>query len=519
MPGINTLQEENKLLNSRLDDYKRLFKILKSVSSSLQIEKILELIVSETISLCRANHGSIILFDPDKKHISKTLIRSEYTKNVIIDNYLNNLLAGWVYDNQKILITNNLIEIFNKKLIKEKYRIISSVLSVPITAGKNILGVINLVSLNDEYQFTDREIQLMENLSIQCANIIVNANLHESLFKETNRLRKELDKKFAFREVIGNSPSLKNVFSLLERIIPTNARVLIEGESGTGKELIARILHYNGPQKMGPFVAVDCGAFPENLLESELFGYVKGAFTGASQDKAGLFEEAHNGTLFLDEITNMPIKVQSKLLRALQEGEIRPVGSTKVKKVEVRVVTAASDSLKERLKSGTFREDLYYRLSVVTVNLPPLRERTGDVLLLTNHFLRKYTQKYNKQVTGLRSESLHLLESYSWPGNIRELENIIERMIILADTETNYLPVDLLPHELQSAKPPSSKMGSVDIQKNPESITEKKIQLEKDLLIKALIKNNWHQSLAAKELGIHESTLRYKMKKLAIKKP
>ena len=293
---------------------------------------------------------------------------------------------------------------------------------------------------------------------------------------------------------------------------------MIEGESGTGKELIARILHYNGPQNEGPFIAVDCGAFPEHLLESELFGYVKGAFTGAVMNKPGLFEEAHNGTLFLDEITNMPVSIQSKLLRALQEGEIRPVGSTKVKKVEVRVITAASDSLKEKLKSGMFREDLYYRLSVVTLNLPPLRERFGDVLLLTDHFLKKYAKKYNKHVAGIRSETLHLLELYPWPGNIRELENVIERMIILADQDTNYLPVDLLPHELQSVKPRSSDKNSADNLKTPESITDRKIQLEKELLSKALIKNNWHQSLAAKELGIHESTLRYKMKKLSIKK-
>jgi Nif-specific regulatory protein len=300
MTEIKILKEEIKLLNSRLDDFERLFKILKSVSSSLQIEKILELIISEAVSLCRANHGSIILFDPDKKQIAKTLIRSENSQLVIIDNYLNNLLAGWVYDNLKILLTDNLIDTFNAKLIKEKYRDITSVLSVPITEKQKILGVINLVSLNDEYRFGDREIQLIEMLAIQCVNIIVNAHLHESLFQETNRLRKELDKKYAFREVIGNSPKLREVFSLLERIIPTDARVMIEGESGTGKELIARILHYNGPHKDGPFVGVDCGAFPEKLLESELFGYVKGAFTGATKDKPGLYEEAQNGTLFLD---------------------------------------------------------------------------------------------------------------------------------------------------------------------------------------------------------------------------
>ncbi len=396
MTEIKKLKQEIKLLNSRLDDFERLFKILKSISSSLQIEKILELIISEAVSLCRANHGSIILFDPNKKQITKTLIRSEDSKRVKIDKYLNNLLAGWVYDNLKILVTDNLIDTFNAKLIKEKYRDITSVLSVPITEKQKILGVINLASLNNEYRFADREIQLIETLAIQCVNIIVNAHLHESLFQETNRLRKELEKKYAFREVIGNSPKLRDVFSLLERIIPTDARVMIEGESGTGKELIARILHYNGPHKDGPFVGVDCGAFPEKLLESELFGYVTGAFTGATKDKPGLYEEAQNGTLFLDEITNMPVNIQSKLLRALQEGEIRPVGSTKVKKMHVRILSAASDSLAQRMQEGKFRQDLYYRLNVVNVKLPPLRERNEDIPILVNHFLEKYSKKYHK---------------------------------------------------------------------------------------------------------------------------
>jgi Nif-specific regulatory protein len=518
MTEIKKLKEEIKLLNSRIDDFERLFKILKSVSSSLQIEKILELILSEAVSLCRANHGSIVLFDPDKNQITKTLIRSEDSKRVKIDNYLNNLLAGWVYDNLKILLTHNLIDTFNAKLIKEKYRDITSVLSVPITEKQKILGVINLVSLNDEYRFGVREIQLIENLAIQCVNIIVNAKLHESLFQETNRLRKELNKKYTFREVIGNSPKLREVFSLLERIIPTDARVMIEGESGTGKELIARILHYNGPHKNGPFVGVDCGAFPENLLESELFGYVKGAFTGATKDKAGLYEEAQNGTLFLDEITNMPINIQSKLLRVLQEGEIRPVGSTKTKKLKVRVISAASESLKESLKKGKFREDLYYRLSVVNVNLPPLRERYGDILLLINYFIKKYSEKYQKPVTGLKSETFQLMESYSWPGNIRELENVIERLVILVEPGVDYIPPELLPEDILSNAGGIFSRQNRPITSKTLSIKEKKADYEKDMLMKALIKNNWNQSIAAEELGLHESTLRYKMRRLGIKK-
>jgi transcriptional regulator with GAF, ATPase, and Fis domain len=518
MTELANLKKEVTELRTRLDDFERLFNIIRSVSSSLQVEDVLKMIISEAISLCHADQGSIILFDPDEEKLTKTLIRSSDQKKYSIDSALNNVLAGWVYDNRSSLLTDDLSGLFGEKIIKPKHRHISSVLSVPILKADKMIGVINLISLHKKVHFAARERQLMELLATQCVHLIVNAGIHESLFQEKNRLRRELHKTYAFSEVIGSSPKLQEVFSLLERIIPTDARVMIEGESGSGKELIARILHYNGPHKEGPFVAVDCGAFPENLLESELFGYVKGAFTGAMQDKAGLFEEAHNGTLFLDEITNMPLSIQSKLLRVLQEGEIRPLGSTKVKKVNVRVLSAASDNLKERMEAGTFREDLYYRLSVVTVKLPPLRERSGDIVLLTDHFLKKYAEKYQKQLAGLKSETFQLMESYHWPGNIRELENVIERLIILAEPGTDYIPPELLPdsilvHTVETVPRQSRTSSGKSL-----SIQKKKADYERDMIIKALQKNNWNQSLAAEELGLHESTLRYKMRKFGIKK-
>lgn len=519
MPEVTELNIEIQLLKSRLKDFQQLFKTFQSITSSLQTEKILEQIISGAVTLSYANHGSIILFDPAKKQIAKTLIHNEDSNTCVLDNYLNSLLAHWVYDNSKFLCTNSLIYTFNEGLIKEKYRGIESVLSVPIGEGNDMIGVINLVSFNKANQFDNWDVELIRILTEQCVNIISNALLYESLLNETFRLRKDLGTSTTFSEIIGSSSKLHKVFTLLERIVATDAWVLIEGESGTGKNLMARILHYNGPHKEGPFIAIDCSAFPENLLESELFGRAESSFTRAVQDKPGLYEEAHNGTLFLDEITKMPIKIQSKLLRVLQESEIQPIGSTKVKRVHVRLITAASDSLKEMLKSGRFREDLYYYLNVVTVNLPPLRERKGDVLFLTDHFIKKYAKRYGKEIISIKSDALQLLESHTWPGNIRELENVIERMIILADKDTNYLSVNLLPRELQTIKLPPKEKDSVDKQENPESITDKKIQLEKELLSKALVKNNWHQSLAAKELGIHESTLRYKMKKLGIRKP
>jgi len=468
MTELANLKKEVTELRTRLDDFERLFNIIRSVSSSLQVEDVLKMIISEAISLCHTDQGSIILFDPDEEKLTKTLIRSSDQKKYSIDSALNNVLAGWVYDNRSSLLTDDLSGLFGEKIIKPKHRHISSVLSVPILKADKMIGVINLISLHKKVHFAARERQLMELLATQCVHLIVNAGIHESLFQEKNRLRRELHKTYAFSEVIGSSPKLQEVFSLLERIIPTDARVMIEGESG--------------------------------------------------QDKAGLFEEAHNGTLFLDEITNMPLSIQSKLLRVLQEGEIRPLGSTKVKKVNVRVLSAASDNLKERMEAGTFREDLYYRLSVVTVKLPPLRERSGDIVLLTDHFLKKYAEKYQKQLAGLKSETFQLMESYHWPGNIRELENVIERLIILAEPGTDYIPPELLPdsilvHTVETVPRQSRTSSGKSL-----SIQKKKADYERDMIIKALQKNNWNQSLAAEELGLHESTLRYKMRKFGIKK-
>jgi transcriptional regulator with GAF, ATPase, and Fis domain len=518
MSELVDLRNEVRKLKNQLDDFERLFNIINSASSSLKVEDVLKTIISEAISICHADQGSIILFDPEQERLTKTLIRSSKNVESAIDSALNNLLAGWVYDHRSSLLSNDFKDLFDEKIIKPKHHNITSVLCVPVTKASKILGVINLVSINKNTLFQVREKHLLEMLAAHCVHLIVNAGLHESLFKEKNRLQKELDNAYSFKEVIGNSPRLQEVFSLLERIIPTDAWVTIEGESGTGKELIARILHYNGPQKENPFVAVDCGAFPENLLESELFGYVKGAFTGATQDKPGLFEEAHHGTLFLDEITNMPLSIQSKLLRVLQEGEIRPLGSTKVKKVSVRVLSAASDNLQEKVEAGEFREDLYYRLSVVTVKLPPLRARSGDIALLSNHFLNKYAEKYRKQIAGLKNETLQIMESYYWPGNIRELQNVIERLVILTEPGTESIPANLLPESLlDNSNSTKSKSDIISTVKST-NIRKKKADLEKDMLIQALLKNNWKQTGAAKELGLHESTLRYKMRKFGIKK-
>lgn len=501
-------------LRQQLEDYEKLHGILQTIGSSLQVDEILQRIIVEAIALCRAEQGSITLFDPASNQAAKTLIRQAKTAAGKLDHFLNNLLAGWVSDHKTPLLTQNLSETFGARIIQPKYGEIASALSMPLEWRGAMLGVINLVSLAGGNLLGEREKKLMQLLASQCAQFIVNARLHEELFAETTRLRKEILEKYAFHGIIGHSAKMQAVFNLLERIMPTDGRVLLEGESGTGKERLARVLHYSGPRQNQAFVAVDCGAIPANLLESELFGYTKGAFTGAAQDKKGLFEEANGGTLFLDEIANMPPEVQIKFLRVIQEGEFRPLGSTQVRKVDVRIISAASGNLRTHMNEGKFRQDLFYRLNVVNVQLPPLRERKEDIVVLADHFLAKMTERHHKSLKNFAPEVIADLEDYTWPGNVRELENVIERMVILAEPNNEYLTRDLLPTEIQLAAVLDNEMNAMPT----DSIRRKRDEQEKKILLETLIKNNWNQSAAARDLGMHEKTIRYRIQKFGIKK-
>jgi transcriptional regulator with GAF, ATPase, and Fis domain len=277
---------------------------------------------------------------------------------------------------------------------------------------------------------------------------------HRSLLGEVRRLREEVKNKFSFEGIVYSSPEMGRVLELVRKVASTDATVLIQGESGTGKELIARAIHENSARRTGSFVAINCGALPEGLLESELFGHVKGSFTGADRNKRGLFEEASGGTLFLDEISETTPGLQVKLLRALQEGEVRRVGDNHPIRVQTRVVAATNKDLAKHAREGKFREDLFYRLKVFPIDLPPLRGRTGDILPLAEHFLRKARKKMSAKATRLSPEAGAALQAYGWPGNVRELEHAIERAVIMASTPT--VEVADLPAELQALAPPAA---------------------------------------------------------------
>src|SRR5581483_9512274 len=297
--------------------------------------------------------------------------------------------------------------------------------------------------------------------------------------------------------IVGRSPPMLDVYKMVARVAPTLSTVLVVGESGTGKELVARAIHTNSPRAAGPFVAVNCTALTESLLESELFGHAKGAFTGAQAARRGLFEEAQGGTLFLDEIGDVGAKMQAQLLRVLQEGEIRRVGSSEAVKIDVRIVAATNRELDEEVKEGRFREDLYFRINVVTVRLPPLRERPSDIPLLVNHFLAKYAARERRADAGIAEEAMAALRRYAWPGNVRELENVIERSLALSKDGV-ILPSDL-PGELSGAghAPPQ---GLADDRPTLAELERRYIEL-------VLSETGGNKKRAAEILGIDRRTL------------
>ena len=354
---------------------------------------------------------------------------------------------------------------------------------------------------------------LTKPLDLEKVKILIRRSLEaQELAQEVTSLRSKLKEKYQLENIVGKHPKMLEVYKMIGRVVDNKATVLIIGETGTGKEVVARAIHFNGLLKDGPFVAIDCASLPSDLLESELFGHEKGAFTGAITQKMGKFERADKGSLFLDEIGNLTLATQVRLLRFLQEKKIERVGGTKPIELDVRIIAATHQDLEKAVKEGSFREDLYYRLNVVAIPLPPLRERRDDIPLLVEHFLQKYGSESKGKVKHVAPGTMDLLMRYNWPGNVRELENVIERAIVIG--KTNAILVEDLPLRIKKI----ASRSELDI--SPEKIPfEQRVEnFEKKLIIDALEKVNWIQTRAAELLGTSRSIIRYKMKKYGIKR-
>lgn len=347
--------------------------------------------------------------------------------------------------------------------------------------------------------------------------LVNNALEKKSLRDENLSLQEKVTARDVVGDIVGKSAALQGIFDMIERIKDARSNVLITGESGTGKEVVARAIHKASPRRLRPFVAVNCGALPENLMESELFGYRKGAFTGATADHEGLFEAAHGGTIFLDEIGELPLHLQVKLLRVLQERVVRRVGDTQDRPVDVRVITATNRNLEADVHAGRFREDLYFRLNVLHIHIPPLRERREDIVVLAQHFLRKYNKEMGRNLEGFTPEAMVCLETYGFPGNVRELENIVERAVAL--TPTGRIGVDALPASVCGAQGTPMVTNGLPILDAQHGIQLEAFieDLEKRYLLRALDLTNGQKNKAAELLGMSFRSFRYKLDKYGIK--
>lgn len=346
-------------------------------------------------------------------------------------------------------------------------------------------------------------------------NVVRRSLERRNLILENTRLKQEVQSLYRVENIVGNSKAIQRVFNLIATVASTESTVLITGESGTGKELVARAIHYNSPRREGPFIVVDCGTIPDNLMEAELFGYTKGAFTGATETQKGLIETAKRGSLFFDEIGNLNLNLQAKLLRLIQEREFRMVGGRELIKADIRIIAATNKDLLSLVKEGSFREDLFYRLNVFPIYLPPLRERKEDIPALSNHFLKKYNKESGKNVKSISAEAMKKLFLYDWPGNIRELENVIHRALILSSGDT-----------LRSEDIIISDMEDIKIPRNLRELKETKKRLkarsiegiERSFILDALSRNNWNISRAAEEVGMQRTNFHSLMRKYGIRK-
>ncbi len=332
---------------------------------------------------------------------------------------------------------------------------------------------------------------------------------HQQLLNENRYLRDFSDTAFRFENLVAGSKRMQDVFSLAAQVARRDSTVLVTGESGTGKELIAKAIHQNSFRAAKPFITVNCGAIPENLIESELFGHRKGSFTGAIVDRVGKFESANEGTVFLDEIGELPINLQVRLLRVIQEREIDKIGFPKPIPVNVRIIAATNRNLRTHIEDGHFREDLFYRLSVVTVELPPLRERREDIPLLFTHFLNKHSTRYKLPIPSINEEALEVLMRHDWPGNVRELENVAEHAVVLGASEV--IRIEDLPAQIRYA---TSRVSSISLKLPDDGIDLE--QVEKEILLQALEKCQWNQTKAARYLNISRKTLIYRMEKFSL---
>jgi transcriptional regulator with GAF, ATPase, and Fis domain len=511
-------------------DALRIYKALQPLGARLEPNEVIEAVVAATFELLsRATHVAILLrSESDKDRFALAVSRarprdaSSTTREVDKPEKVpapdpvraSRAVLRRVLADRAAVLTANAQEALSSESILGGH--ILSMAAVPLWRGDDIIGLIQADNRHSVGMFSEADLEVALVLGAQAALAIDNATLVQRLRVAEERARgenvylKRREQKLKFDNIIGESPAMRAVLSQLERVIDTRATVCIEGETGTGKELIASAVHHQSGRRDKMFVAQNCAALPENLLESELFGHKRGAFTSADSDKKGLFEIADGGTLFLDEMGEMPMTLQAKLLRVLQEGTIRAVGATSEKQVDVRIICATNRDLSAEVEKGRFRQDLYYRLMVFPIKLPPLRERREDIPALAAHFLKRYSEEYRLELPGFSQDALDALSSYNWPGNIRELENEIQRIVIQAEPG-HWIEITDLSPRLRKIE------GTVTrIAPKQGTLKEMMEQVERWLITEALRDHGGNKTKTAATLGITREGLHKKLAKFGV---
>lgn len=494
----------NKDENQELDILSQITNLLsKSLNLDTSLQKIFE-VLSDKLNLQKA---LLVRLTSKQKLILKTSFNIQSQKEYKHEE-LFSLTEKIIKQNSYHLNEN---EESKQRLFLGNKKIQSAYMAFPITIDNENLGVLHCLFCLKTISKIHLANKLMNSVVLLIGQEIKLASLArketEKLKDETRRLQSIIDEKYNFKNIIGNSKKIKEVFKLITQVSPSKTNILILGENGTGKELIAHAIHQNSTHSKEPFIAINCAAIPENLIESELFGHEKGAFTDAFEQKKGKFELAENGSIFLDEIAELPLNLQVKLLRVLQEKEFTRIGGRETIKYNARIISATNQNLKNLIEEKKFREDLYYRLNVFPIHVPPLRERKEDILILTNHFLDKYSHEAKKNIKGISATCLNQLHQYHWPGNVRQLENVIERAVLLCEDTKIYSKY--LPPELQD---PSNFMKE-DIKK---SLKENVNNFEKNLIEKTLYQHKGNCKKTALVLQSSERIINYKIKKLGI---
>jgi len=514
MRPVETVAEVQRTVESDPGSLKGLLSVLRMLTGAIELDEVFDAIEAAVFeAVPKATHLTLALRDDsgDKPtYVAVTTrVRGRTDKSGEAVPISKSVVRKVVEQRAAVLAADAMREVGETASIMGAK--ILSTMGVPLWRGEEILGVLQVDNRAQPGMFKDRDLEMLMLVGQQASLAVHNARLYRqvklaemSARTENSFLKQRAQKKF--EGIIGDSREMKNLFDKMAKVVDTRVSVLIEGETGTGKELVASAVHYQSRRRDRLFIAQNCAALPETLLESELFGHKKGAFTGATEDKKGLFELADGGTLFLDEIGEMPLGLQAKILRVLQEGEVRPLGSGTVKNVDVRIVAATNRRLEDEVKAGRFRQDLYYRLQVFPVRIPALRERREDIPTLATHFLKRYTQELGKPVAGFSQQAMELLMSYDFPGNVRELENEVQRLVIQCEPG-GYVMAEHLSPRIRNIE------GLLDKIRAPRGTLKDMIEhIEKWLLIEALREHGNNKSATAKTLGITREGLHKKLK-------